>query len=181
VCRAPPVLGLGADSPELALHPVHTIFFLVTFLGQFWFFFFRAERRFFFSIYFNRKLPTISNHVQPWVFRAWSAAFYALHLPSVEACTGWPREVLKESSKMHGDCSARRRVKVLSMPTIAHWHQLMSNKCKKTPIFLSLLNSIWLSYCIHLDKRKYSENVHHYMNDDCINIMHFNSKHLHKP
>lgn len=43
---------------------------------------------------------------------------------------------------------------------------------KKKEIFLSLLKSIWLLDCIHLDKRKYSENVHHYKNDDCINIIH---------
>lgn len=66
---------------------------------------------------------------------------------------------------------------------IAHRHQLVPNKCKekKKVIFLSLLKSIWLSFgCFHLDKRKCSENVHHYKNDGCITIIHFSSKHFTK-
>lgn len=68
---------------------------------------------------------------------------------------------------------------------IAHRHQLMPSKCKKKKkkekvIFLSLLKSIWLSYCFHLDKRNCSENVRHCKNDDCITIIHFSSKHFTK-
>lgn len=54
------------------------------------------------------------------------ATFYALHLPNPGACTGFPREALKESSKVHGDSSARGRVKVLSMPTLVQYCILAS-------------------------------------------------------
>lgn len=43
-------------------------------------------------------------------------------------------------------------------------------------IFFWLLNEIWLAYCINLDKTKYSQNVHHYKNDDSIKIIHFSSE-----
>lgn len=107
------------------------------------------------------------------------ATFYALHLPNPGACTGSPRRVLKESSKVRGDSSARARVSFAKVHVSSILHIGISWCLTNAKmIFLSLLNSIWLSYCINLDKRKYSENVHHYKNDDCINIIHFGSKHF---
>lgn len=99
--------------------------------------------------------------------------------PNPGACTGSPRGVLKESSKVRGDSSARARVSFVKVHVSSILHIGISWCLTNAKmIFLSLLNSIWLSYCINLDKRKYSENVHHYKNDDCINIIHFGSKHF---
>lgn len=61
------------------------------------------------------------------------ATFCVFNFPGQGACTGFPKEVLKEPSKVHGDSSAREW-KFCQCPN-AHFssilHQLVSNECKK--------------------------------------------------
>lgn len=80
------------------------------------------------------------------------ATFHALHLPNPEACTASPKEMLKESSQVHGDSKAKGRAEVLSMPiSVQYCTQASADayQMQKKYIFLSLLKSIWLSYCFH--------------------------------
>lgn len=82
------------------------------------------------------------------------ANFYVFNFPSQGACTGFPKEVLKEPSKVHGDSSARESKSFVNvqMPTSVQYCispcLMNAKKC------ISIITELNLAIIPYLSRKK---------------------------